>query len=341
MSGRYNERANQTGDCMRVLVVIPGDRLGMSMVFARRQADSLERAGLVVRRFFLGSRTEPIALVREWRRYRDEIAAFDPTVIHVHFGTMTGFFGTNGTARPVVVTFHGSDLNPVPSENPLRVAAGHVLSHLAARRARGLICVSRELLGRLLWGHDRATVIPMGVDVGRFAPLPRREARAQLGWNHEDPVMIFNVSYAPQVKRLDLAEAAFAAARVLRPDLRLEILRGDVDPDAVPLYLNAADVLLFTSDFEGSPMIVKEALACGLPVVSVKVGDVPERLIGVTPSAIVERDPAALGAAVVELIKDCRRSNGPGVAALDFSEDFVAQQVIEVFCRAVGENCAP
>lgn len=321
---------------MRVLVVIPGDGRGVPMVFARRQADSLERAGLEVRRFFLGSRTAPVTLARERRRYRAEIAAFDPAIIHVHFGTMTGFFATHGTARPVVVTFHGSDLNPCPSANSFRVAVGHALSQLAARRAQGVICVSRELLGRIVWGRDRATVIPMGVDVGRFAPLPRREARDRLGWHHEDPVVLFNAGRAPRVKRLDLAEAAFAVARMRRPDLRLEVLRGDVEPDAVPLHLNAANVLLFNSDFEGSPMIVKEAVACGLPVVSVKVGDVPERLMGVTPSAIVERNPAALGAAVVELIEDGRRSNGPDVAAREFSEECVARQVLEVYRRVVG-----
>ena len=315
---------------MKVLTVIPGDGRSVQMVFARRQADSLEHAGVEVLRFFLGSGTSPAGLASDMRRYRAALASFDPAVVHGHYGAISGFFCTHGTSRPVVVTFHGSDLNPCPSINRLRIAMGHTLSHMAARRARRIICVSNELLARLRWGRERATVIPMGVDVRRFAPRPRREARALLGWTHDDPVLLFNASLGPKLKRLDLAQAAYAFASARRPDLRLVVMRGDVEPNTVPLHMAAADVLLFTSDYEGSPMVIKEALACGLPIVSVDVGDVRERLMGVEPSRLVVRDPAAIGAAVVELLSDGRRSDGPTVAVRDFSEERVAERVLEV-----------
>ena len=112
------------------------------------------------------------------------------------------------------------------------------------------------------------------------------------------------------MKRLDLAEAGMEVARNLCENIRFVVLRGDVGPESVPLFLNAADCLLVTSDWEGSPNIVKEALACNLPIVSVDVGDVSERLDKVSASKIVSRGPGELGEAIVEILALNCRSNG-------------------------------
>src|SRR4029079_13851520 len=86
----------------------------------------------------------------------------------------------------------------------------------------------------------------------------------------------------------------------------------------MPLYYRAADALLCASLSEGSPNVVKEALACNLPVVSTPVGDVPERLKGVYPSAVVARDAHSIGEALVQILLERRRSNGrEHVASLD------------------------
>ena len=82
----------------------------------------------------------------------------------------------------------------------------------------------------------------------------------------------------PIGKRLDLAEAAVAFAQRTIPNLRLHVFRGTTHPDEMPLYYSAADALLMTSDYEGSPTVVKEAMACNLPVVSVDVGDMPQAI---------------------------------------------------------------
>jgi glycosyltransferase involved in cell wall biosynthesis len=306
----------------------------MNMIFSRRQADNLETIGVTVHRFFLDSRTSPTGLLGDFFRLRREISAFKADVVHAHYGTMTAWLTTCAAPCPVVVTFHGSDLNPTPG-NRLRVAVGHFLSHMAARRARGIICVSSELLGRLKFGRTRAVVIPMGVDAGCFYPVPRDKARESLGWEHCDPVLLFNAGRNCAVKRLDLAEAAYQEAKRDIPNLRFEVLRGNIPPDLVPRYVNASDALIVTSDFEGSPTIVKEAMACGLPIVSVDVGDVVERLAEVVPSRIVARDGVALGRAVAEIITLGVRSNGPVIATRDLAEQVISCRVLKVL-----EECA-
>jgi teichuronic acid biosynthesis glycosyltransferase TuaC len=297
---------------LRVLFVIPGSPDGSSMIFAKRQARAVAERGLRTSEFYLKSRTHPRILLAEAARLRAAIGAFDPHVVHAQFGTMTGFLTGLVTRRPVVVTFFGGDLNPGATAFWPRSFAGRVLSQLAARRADGLICVSSELRDRLWWRRSEVVIIPCGADTAVFYPRPQSEARAILQWGPNERVVLFNAGFDPRRKRIDLARAAVDEAERRIGPVRFEVMDGSRDPSLVPILMNAADCLLVTSDSEGSPTVVQEAIASNLPVVSVDVGDVRERLLGVAPSRIVERDPARLGTALAEVLTTRQRSNGAG-----------------------------
>lgn len=322
---------------IRALHVISGSASGSEMIFARREASILRSAGIEVRPFFLVSRTSPFLLIREFLRFRGEIQDFRPNLIHAHYGTVTALFCAVATALPLVVTFRGTDLNPCPTMSLLRSLIGRLFSQLAAFRASGIICATRRLKDRLWWGKIRATVMPGYVDLKLFHPEDRSEARRRLGWSLAEKFVLFNAGHTPGVKRLDLAEAAIGEANKLarKSGVKMVVLNGQVDPNLIPLYLNAADCLLVTSDWEGSPYIVKEALSCNLPIVSVDVGDVAERVRGVTPSRIVPRDVRALGEAVLEILALGCRSNGR-LATAELSERAVAEETRSVYERALG-----
>jgi glycosyltransferase involved in cell wall biosynthesis len=115
------------------------------------------------------------------------------------------------------------------------------------------------------------------------------------------------------------------------------VTRGEVAPEEIPAYMNAADVLLITSDSEGSPTVVHEAMACGLPIVTVDVGDVPDRLTGCIPSAVVDRDPEALGRAVADIVQGRRRSNGPELVR-PISHDVLANEILQVYASAARSS---
>jgi glycosyltransferase involved in cell wall biosynthesis len=249
------------------------------------------------------------------------VRALRPHLLHAQFGTMTAAVCALWTRVPLVITFRGSDLNPVPSMNAVRVILGHLLSQLAALRARRIVCVSGQLRSRLWWRQLRITVVPSGVDLQVFKPEPRGEARAKLAWSMSRKVVLFNAGGSPEVKRLDLAQAAVMQAARIDSEIVLHVITGGVLPADVNTLLSAADCLLVTSDWEGSPNIVKEALACGTPIVSVDVGDVRERIVGVEPSRLVSRDPAAIGGAIAEILETPRRSNGrEHVASMSLKE---------------------
>jgi glycosyltransferase involved in cell wall biosynthesis len=280
------------------------------MIFARRQAESLRAEGTDVDCFFLRSRTGPAAVLSEFLRFRSVLKDFQPDVIHSHYGTVTALFCAIGAGRaPFVITFRGSDLNRVPGSG-IRGRAGRLFSQIAALRAQSIICVSAQLRDRLWWRKEAVVVMPSGVDAHVFRPLGRLAARLALGWPPEDRVIVFNAGRDPRTKREDLALESVEEAQKDFPGLRLEVLRGATDPALMPTILSAADCLLVTSDSEGSPTVVQEALACTLPIVSVDVGDIRQRLEGVDNARVVERDPRALASAMLELTRVPLRTNG-------------------------------
>jgi glycosyltransferase involved in cell wall biosynthesis len=174
--------------------------------------------------------------------------------------------------------------------------------------------VARHLLRALGKGVDpgKIRLIPCGIDMDRFKPLDQRECRERLGWSTDAFHILFASSAGDPVKRPQLAQAAAERLARERNGVQFRVLSG-VPNCEVPLWLNASDVLLLTSRHEGSPTIVKEALACGLPVVSVPVGDVPERIGNITGCYLAQPTPGDLGRKLSLVYErrarvDCRES---------------------------------
>ena len=327
---------------LRVLSVIPGPEQGSSMIFCKRAAAAVNAEGVVNRTFFLQSRTSPVGVYREWRRLRREVEHFRPDVVHAHYGTMTAFLCAYGIRLPVIVTFHGLDLLASPAVSRLRFLAGRLLSQLAALRASRIVCVSDKLRRELWRRSEEAVLIPSAVNTELFRPIPQHVARHELDWDAMELVVLFNAGHYPTsiVKRLPLAQKSVAIAAERCGPIRMEVMDGSTPPDRVPLLMNAADCLLMTSSHEGSPTVVKEALACNLPVVSVDVGDVAERIRGVTPSAIVGDSAPEIGGALGCILAERKRSNGRSAVEL-LEERRIALRTIALYNLAAESRTVP
>jgi teichuronic acid biosynthesis glycosyltransferase TuaC len=168
-------------------------------------------------------------------------------------------------------------------------------------------------------------VIPDGVDLSRFQPLARNEARRQTDWPSTE-ITVIAVGRRVPLKRLWLAEQAALKAAETVPDLHLRIL-SDVAPQDMPLQYCAADCLIHTSASEGSPNVIKEALACDLPIVATPAGDIPELLTDVHPSAVCEPNPEDLAAALIRCATRVRSNGRTRVQHL--GTEMIAQRVLE------------
>jgi len=307
------------------------------MIFARREVDALAEHAVNIKTHFVSVGWSPLAFYREYCAIKQIIYDFSPDVVHAHYGTVTAMISLLAANCPVVVTYRGSDLNPVPSERRYKTVIAHAISQLAGIFADKIICVSRELSNRLIWGRKKTVVIPESVDLTLFCPISKSRARESLGWDQSSIIVLFNAGNAPKVKRLDLAELAVASANAIGANIRMHVIRGNVSPEKMPSYLNAADVLLVTSDYEGGPTIVQEAISCNLPIVTVDVGDVKCKLSPVSQSRVVARNPQALGQALVDIVSAGLRSNGYETAKLRFGSETIIPQIIAVYNSASGK----
>ena len=323
---------------LRILIVtteFPSPQRPGIAAFLIRHVDALRQKGHHVEVLYFASRANPLNHLRGWlqmrRLLRDSV--FD--IVHAHFG-QSALVARAQRYAPLVVTYHGSDLIGVLGDRgryTFKGKLGSAVSRLMSRTAAAGIVVA-EHLGRRLPRKDWS-VIPLGVDLEQFQLVDRRRARDQLGWPQDVFIVLFAAwNASTPVKRLWLARAAFDAFRVSRP-AELKIAEG-LPPEQIPLHMCAADVLLLTSAHEGSPTVVKEAMACNLPVVTTDVGDVRERLRGVAPSFVCKADPTDLAAALGEIANSGRRSNGRELIQ-QLSESIVAEKVVGVYREAIAK----
>ena len=303
--------------------------------FIKRQAEFLRAAGVDVEVFHFESRQRPSNYARAWLRLRRRLKRAQYDLIHAQFG-QSGLLAFP-KQLPLLVTLRGSDILGIIDDKTgrytVRGRIAQALSRLVARRADAVILVSdhmREVVGRT----DSVHVIPSGLDLSLFRPIPRLEARERLGLSPTKRLVLFVGRPNQARKRFELAKQA---VEILNRTLPAELVVGwrlqHVD---IPYYMSACDAMVFTSMQEGSPNVVKEALACDLPVVSVRVGDVEERLAGVDGCELcADESPEAIAAALERVLRRGGRVNGrASVQHLD--ETLLTQRVIAIYESIVG-----
>jgi glycosyltransferase involved in cell wall biosynthesis len=284
--------------------------------FVRDQVAALRRAGGATVEVFsftpggAGAYLDAARTLR--RRYRGE--CFD--VVHAHFG-LSSWPALAAAGRVRVVTLHGTDLSH-PRSRPVTLA-GLRLVDLVATVSEPLA----DQIPRWAAGRGKRAVLPCGVDTERFRPIPRVEARRALGLDPSGPCLLFPSDPARPEKRHDLALRAAG-------DTPLLVLR-DVEPERVPLWVNAANAVLVPSDREGFGLAALEALACDVPVLATPVGVAPEALSGVDGALCAPFDAAVWRAALAPALQ----ATDPRIAGRDraerFSSDRMAARVLDAW----------
>ncbi len=301
--------------------------------FVEAQMESLRPFGVDYDVMFINGRESRWNYWRGLRDMRRRLKSARYDLVHAHFG-LSGWVARLQLRLPVVVSFMGDDVLGQPRRDGGITLTGcfyRISSFVLARLAAAVIVKSPEMQRRLRLASAR--VIPNGVDLDLFHPMDQADARRQLGIEPGKKLVLFPYDPHEARKRFDLIQAAVARARRDLPSLEILRARGVPQPQML-LYMNAADVFVLASLFEGSPNALKEAMAVNLPVITVDTGDAAE-LIGKTEGCyLVARDPEAIAGKIVEVCRRARRTEGrTWISRLSMEK--VAQQIVDVYAGVV------
>lgn len=297
--------------------------------FVRTQAESLKRAGIGVEVLVLKGNNRKLIYPKGALQLRRLLkwGLFD--LVHAHYG-FVGMVARTQWKVPVVVTYHGDDLlGTVIGEgktahwSPLVVAAGKKL----AQYVDAAIVQTSEMASKLT--KSSVFVIPHEVDFDVFYPTECLEARAILGLKADKKYLLFAADPEIPVKRFPLAKTVADWLNKRDPSIELLVVSRETQ-SRLALYMSACDVLVFPSYQEGSPNVVKQAMACNLPIVATDVGDI-RQVIGKTKGCFVcNPSVSEFAARITEALSPPRKTDGrENIRHLDSST--VSERIIEVY----------
>ena len=305
--------------------------------YIKSQVDSLIAAGMEVE--VLHPKPGPVPL-----RYAGAFAQVFLKTLTGRFDVVHGHYGLWClTARmqwttPVVASFLGSDLLGVVTPDGGYSRFGELVARISrwlCRRVDAVIVKSEEMK-KAAPGGDTVFVIPNGVDFELFRPIPRAQARAALGWDQDRRYILFGNDPRRTVKNFPLARATVEQLHARGVYAELVVASG-LPHEKVAQYINASNALILTSFTEGSPNVVKEAMACNVPVVSTDVGDVSQIVGRTSGCAVCPHDPEALATALEQAFRHTEPTTGRNdIQHLDRS--VVAGQIIAVYEKITNKK---
>jgi teichuronic acid biosynthesis glycosyltransferase TuaC len=334
-----------TPSSLRILAVTnlwPSETKPWHGVFVASQMRSVARLGVDVDVVFVDGGEHAGAyvvgalrmLALNFRRRRYDL-------IHAHAGHCA-FLARLQWRYPVLVSYLGYDVHgKLKADGSATIKSrleGTVFRQLA-RFVDATITKSSEMEQRLpAAARPRNTVLPNGVDRERFRPISREQARLRLGWPEEELTVLFAGRADFPRKRVDVARKASELAGRKLPGVHFRVC-DRLPHDAVPVHMCAADVLVLPSLAEGSPNVVKEALACNLPVVANAVGDVTELLGDVDRCRALPLSATAedFAEALVDVLREAPDRNNGRIRTEHLGAEVIAERLFEIY-RSVASG---
>jgi len=305
---------------MKVLFVRSGNR-GIDPI-STRQGESLVEQGVEVYYFdiigkgILGYLGNALGL-------RKSVISNKVELIHAHYSSSAFLATLILSGKPIIVSLMGSDI----------LNEGKFLFKLTQFLSNNFwsytIVKSGIAFSKL--GVSKSEVIPNGVNMKLFNQVDKSEALQLLGWDKKIKHVLFSSDPDRPEKNYILAQKAIKNFESQHPAELIEVhFLKDIPIDKIYLHYNAADLLLLTSLYEGSPNVIKEALSCNCPIVSTDVGDVKTQLKETNGCYITTFDPEDIAKKMKSAIEFGKRTNGrEKIKHLD--SRVVADQIIRIY----------
>lgn len=312
---------------MKILIV-GNNKPGRFAPFVEEQARALLQQGCEV--VFFGVQGKGIwGYLRCLPALKHAIRQYQPNLIHAHYG-LSGLLANLQRRVPVITTYHGSDIN---KPNILR------FSKIAMRLSAWNIFVSKRNIA-IAQPKDKYSLLPCGVNLPLSWSEMQTQQVEQLTLNQwvqrklekDVKYVLFAGAFNNAVKDPELAKAVINELIIQGVKVELIELKG-YNRDQVNALMYNCDALLMTSKTEGSPQVIKEAMACGCPIVSVDVGDVAERVRGVEGCyAACTREPNEIAKALQKALTFEGKTNGrEKIIEMGLSNEQVAQRLVAIY----------
>jgi glycosyltransferase involved in cell wall biosynthesis len=300
---------------MKILIVC-STKSGIITPFVKEQVDSCANDSSFQFDYSEISSGGVLGYLKGYFRLTKNIVFGKHHIMHAHYG-LSAFIACLQPFKPVVITFHGCDVNDPKTR---------WISKIAYKLCKHAIFVEGEMPAKLN-ATKKYSIIPCGVNTELFKPIDKAEARKKLNLSDSDQIALFSSAFDVPVKNYALAKTACDQIK----DLKLIELKN-YTREEVNLLLNAVDLLLLTSIREGSPQIIKEALACNCPIVTTNVGDVAMRLKDIDQTFVCEQDAARISEKITLILSTNKRSNGRDrIFEQKLDLDSVAQQINNIY----------
>lgn len=323
---------------MKVLFVTSGNGPSDVSNLALTQAESLINQNVNVEMYYIkgkgiqGYLKNIIPLRRQIRKNHYDI-------IHAHYG-LSGWVALLAKNRKpkVVISFMGNDLLGDHANNGKSTMFGNILVKLnksLAKYADQIIVKSDEMFDTLK--HKNKSLIPNGVNLDLFSPAGKDSCLEKTSWDPQLRHILFLSNPERPEKNFGLTKAAINLLYI--KDIQLHILEQIPHRELV-YYYNAADVCILSSYHEGSPNVIKEAMACNCPIISTNVGDVKKVITGIEGCYVTSFDPTDVAEKLklaLEFAQKSRRTKGrERIVELGLDGETIAGRILEVYEKALG-----
>ncbi len=316
---------------MKVLFVCSGNSDNFEITpFIQSQAESIKKMGVDIDYFLIKKKGlkgyfKFIFLLRDFLKNKN----YD--IIHAHY-VLSGWVSVlGGRKTPVICSFMGSDTYGDSNQDGRRTLSSYIfifLAYLIQPFLSAIIVKSKNLYNHI-WMKQKAFIVPNGINMEHFKPMDKNECRSQLNFENKKRIILFMGNRKDPRKNYSLINKAINMLQ----DENIELVTPyPVSSSKVPIYINAADVLVLTSYLEGSPNVIKEAMACNCPIVSTEVGDVKWVLGNVRGCYISSYNSIDLAHKIQEAILFEKKTNGRRrIIEIGLDSDRIAKRIIKVY----------
>lgn len=309
---------------MKLLIVHSGNAVqgdSHRYTFVREQGEQLRALGIDVTYFAIVGKGA-MGYLRNYKRLKQVIKTYQPDLIHAHFG-LCGALCVLQSKVPVVITCHNGET---------LTKYGNIITSLAIQRAAHTICVAQHIYDKLYLKPKNYTIKPCGIEMSEV--VDKDIAKQKMGLPNDKYNILFGGSFSNLRKNVALANAALEILH--RDDINLIEMKG-FNREQVTLLYNACDMLLLPTKSEGSPQVLKEAMAYNCPVVATDVADIAYLLDGVSNSYVTSFAPQDVAEKIALALECGQRTNGrERIEKLQLENSQVAKTIYSIYQQVLS-----